>query len=315
MENIIKARKKTRKGFQHEDWPDKYLEKVSCPLCKSNSFIKLYPHTYKRIVKCKLCSLIFTNPRLKKRYLKHLYSEEYFNNTDSSHFGYENYLADEEKIVKTFSKRIKAIEKITDKKGELLDIGCATGFFMKAAKNMEWKVEGVEISDFAAEYASKHFKFKVYKDDFLKLNLKENSYDVVTLWDVIEHFYDPKKALIKIRKILKPNGIVVLSTPDVDSVPAKITQSKWVGYKLSDEHLTYFSPKTLSRLLEETGFKVIKKTHIGKHVSLDMLSDRASIYSPIIGKLISASGKVLPSNYFLYVNPFDIMCVYANKAA
>jgi len=313
MENLIKARKKTRKGFQDEDWPDRYLEKIVCPLCKSDSSKKLYPKVYRRIVKCNSCGLIFTNPRLKKRYLRHLYSEEYFNNTESSHFGYENYLGDEEKIIKTFSKRMKEIENVTKKRGKLLDIGCATGFFMKSAKNREWRVEGVEISNFAADYASKHFKFKVYKKDFLELKLKEDSYDVITLWDVIEHFNNPKKALVKINKLLKPNGTLVLSTPDVESIPAKITKGRWVGYKLSDEHLTYFSIETITKLLESAGFSVVKKTHVGKHVSLDMLSDRASIYSPLLGKLIFFVSKILPKNYFLYINPFDIMCIYAKK--
>jgi len=314
MENLIKVRQKTKKGFQNEDWPSNYLEKIPCPLCKSTSYKKLYPKVYRRIVKCSKCNLILTNPRLKKRYLKHLYSEEYFNNTNSSHFGYENYLADEEKIVRTFKKRVEAIEKVVLKKGKMLDIGCATGFFMKAARDNKWRVEGIEISEYAASYAKEHFGFKVYSKDFLTLSLPEKTYDVITLWDVIEHFNNPTAALIKIRKLLKPNGILVLSTPDVNSIPANLTGSKWVGYKLSDEHLTYFSIKTMTNLLEKTGFSVVKKSHIGKHVSLPMLSDRASIYSPILGKLINLIGRLLPKSYFIYINPFDIMCIYAKRA-
>jgi len=313
MENIIKKRKKTKKGFQLEDWPEHYLETVSCPICKENLFKKLYPKTYRRIVKCASCNLVFTNPRLKKKYLKDLYSEEYFNNTDSSHFGYENYIADEEKIIKTFSKRMSEIEKFSKKKGNLLDIGCATGFFMKAAKNRKWNVEGVEISEFAAQHAIKKYHFKIHIDDFLLLKLPNNYYDVITLWDVVEHFYDPVAALKKINKILAPGGILVLSTPDVESFPAKLTKDKGVGYKLSDEHLTYFSVETMKKLLESTGFVLTKKTHIGKHVSLPMLSDRVSIYSPVLGKLVKLVGSFLSENYFLYVNPFDIMCIYAKK--
>ena len=313
MENIIKVRKKTRKSFQDKDWPSQYLEIIPCPLCKSNIYKKLYPSTYKRVAGCLSCGLIYTNPRLKNKYLKYLYSKEYFNNTESTHFGYEDYLADENKIVKTFSKRIDDIEKIAKNKGTLLDIGCATGFFMKAAKDKKWKVEGVEISDFAANYASKRFKFKIYKDDFLNLDLPKNHYDVVTLWDVIEHFNDPKKSLAGINKILKPGGLLVLSTPDVNSWPSKITRDKWVGYKLSDEHLAYFSDKTMKMLLLQTGFSMIKKKYIGKHVSLRMLSDRVSLYSSILGKGIYLICKLLPTNYFIYVNPFDIMCIYARK--
>ena len=313
MENVIKARKKAHNGFSQEDWPIHYLEGVFCPLCNSKSFKKMYPKTYKRLVICSSCGLIFTSPRLKKGYLKHLYSKEYFNNKISSHFGYQDYLGDEKKIVKTFSKRILDIERVVKNKGKLLDIGCATGFFMKAAKDKKWDVEGVEISQFAASYASSHFKFAVYQQDFLELNLPENNYDVVTLWDVIEHFYDPVKALIKIKRILVSGGILVISTPDVNSIPAKLTKDKWIGYKLSDEHLTYFSIKTMKKLLEQTGFSIVKKNHVGKHVSLQMLSDRASIYNSSLGKIIGTASRFISKDYFLYINPLDIMCIYAKK--
>jgi len=313
MEDIIKERKKTRKGFQDEDWPEKYLEKVACPLCKNKNFRKLYSDSYRRIVICDNCKLIYTNPRLKRKYLKHLYSKEYFQNTNSSHFGYENYLADEEKIVKTFSKRMKEIEHIVGKKsGRILDVGCATGFFLKAAQNRGWKTEGVEISNFAAKYAREHFGFKVYASDFLNLKIN-GKFDVITMWDVIEHFYDPAAALSFANKLLNKGGILVMSTPDVSSLPAKLTRDKWVGYKLSDEHLTYFSIYTIKKLLKKTGFTFVKGGHVGKHVSLDMLSNRASLYHPYLGKLISIAKVIFPHNYFLYVNPFDIMCVYARK--
>jgi 2-polyprenyl-3-methyl-5-hydroxy-6-metoxy-1,4-benzoquinol methylase len=312
MENLIRARTKTRKGFQDEDWPHQFLEKISCPLCGSKNFTKLYPKFYRRLVVCKNCDLIYTNPRLRREHLEHLYSEDYFKNTESSHFGYEDYLGDEKKIVKTFSGRVKEIEKLAPK-GKILDVGCATGFFLKAASDRDWKVGGVEISEFASKYAREHFKFNVHQGDFLSLNLPKNSYDVITLWDVIEHFYDPKYTLHKVNRMLKGGGLLVISTPDVDSLPAKLTRDKWVGYKLSDEHLTYFSSKTIKRILEDTGFKVVKKNHVGKHVSIQMLSDRVSIYSPMIGKTIKLLGSFLPDNYFLYVNPFDIMCIYAKK--
>lgn len=312
MENIIKKRKKTKKGFLEKDWPQSFLEKIECPLCHSELFKKLYPKSYNRIVKCISCNLIYTNPRLKKKYLKHLYSEEYFNNNNSTHFGYENYLADEEKIVKTFEQRVKKIEKYI-KREKLLDIGCATGFFMKAASSRGWKVEGVEISEFAGEYAKSHFKFKVHTQDFLTLELKPNSYDLLTFWDVIEHFYTPIAAVKKASKLLKKNGLLVISTPDVGSIPARATRNKWVGYKLSDEHLTYFSKKTITKLLEENGFSIVKKTYIGKHVSILMLADRAAIYNFLLGRLIKMLTIFFPEKYFLYVNPFDIMCIYARK--
>lgn len=314
MQNIIQERKKTKKGFQEDDWPANYLENILCPLCSSKKATRLYPQAYKRLVKCSDCQLVYTNPRLKKGYLKHLYSKDYFCNTESVHFGYENYIGDEKKIVTTFKKRLNEIEKIANK-GKLLDVGCATGFFMKAADEMGWSVTGNEISEFAASYAKKNYKFKVFTEDFTKATIPQNSFDLITMWDVIEHFYNPIEAIKKAFKLLRDDGTLVLSTPNVNSYPARLMQARWVGYKLSDEHLTYFSLDTISKLLEKSGFQVVKKTHIGKHVSIPMLADRASIYNPLLGSLIKSSTPLLPSNYFLYVNPFDIMCIYAKKTA
>jgi 2-polyprenyl-3-methyl-5-hydroxy-6-metoxy-1,4-benzoquinol methylase len=311
MENIIKKREKV-KGSAEKDWPKKFVESISCPLCNSKVFQKLYPEHYERIVRCKKCNLIYTNPRLKNKYLKHLYSEEYFNNSNSTHFGYENYIADQKKIIKTFSKRVESIEEFV-KGGSLLDVGCAMGFFMKAAHDRKWRVEGVEISDFAAKYARSNYKFKVKTSDFLSFK-SDKTYDLITFWDVVEHFYNPIQALKKANKMLKENGLLVLSTPDVDSIPAKFTRHRWVGYKLSDEHLTYFSKDTISKLLKKAGFKVVKKSHTGKHVSIPMLADRVSLYNSYAGRLVKSSGKILPANYFMYVNPLDIMCIYAKKS-
>lgn len=309
MESLINKRKKSRRS--KKDWPKEFLEKVNCPICGSDLFKRLYPKYYERIVKCDKCDLIYTNPRLLKKYLKHLYSKDYFKNSVSTHFGYENYAEDEKKIVKTFKERVEKIESQV-KRGTLLDVGCAMGFFMKAARDAGWKVNGVEISKFASDYAKKKFNFEVYTADFLSYK-PNTTYNLITMWDVIEHFYDPISALKKANSMLKKDGLLVLSTPDVGSLPAILTKERWVGYKLSDEHLTYFSQNTISKLLEKSGFKIVKKTHIGKHVSIPMLADRISIYNNGLGKLVKMTGNLFPKNYFLYINPFDIMCIYAKK--
>lgn len=313
MKSLLNKRIKSKNSKEFEDWPKEYLEIVSCPICFSKKNKKLYPKKYKRIVKCANCGLIYTNPRLKKKYLKHLYSEDYFRNNKSAHFGYENYLGDENKILTTFNSRIEDIEENVAK-GRLLDVGCATGFFMKAAKDRGWVVEGNEISKFASDYAKKNYKFSIFNEDFLNLPVPKIKYDLITMWDVIEHFYDPISAVKKASNLLNPDGMLVISTPDVNSIPAKITKDKWIGYKLSDEHLTYFSSKTISALLKSGGFEIVKKKHIGKHVSIPMIADRASIYNNKLGYLIRKTQFFFPKKYFLYVNPFDIMCIYAKKA-
>ena len=312
MNQFLKQQTEKKRGSLQEDWPSQYLETISCPLCKSPKYKLLYKKTYSRIVKCEHCSLIYTNPRLKSQYLKHLYTKSYFQNTNSSHFGYENYLGDKIKIIKTFSKRLKQIEKFIPR-GSLLDVGCATGFFLKVAYDNKWKVEGLEISKYAANIARSQLGFNIYEKGLQEPKILGKKYTLITLWDVIEHFYDPKKELQSIHTLLKKDGLLVISTPDVGSIPSLISGHRWVGYKLSDEHLMYFSEKTIKLLLKGTGFEVIKITHVGKHVSMTMLADRISLYNKFMGSIVKKISSSFAEDFNLYVNPYDIMCVYARK--
>lgn len=301
-----------RKKSADVTWPKTYLEIILCPLCKEKGWKKLYPKHHARIVQCISCGLIYTNPRLKPRFLKHLYSEEYFKNNNSHVMGYTDYVKDEENITKTFLKRLRAIEKYA-KKGRLLDVGCATGFFLNSARENGWSVEGVEVSDFAADFARKRFDLQVYKGDISTINLPKNRYDVITLWDVIEHVTDPINVLKHLRMNLTDNGILVITTPDADSIPARLAKHMWMGYKLSDEHLMYLSKKTIENLLERAGLAMIDNHHVGKHVYFSLFANRVGMYSKLAGKLLNLFGKVLPHTLSFYVSAFDIMCVYAKK--
>ena len=308
----IKLKKHIQKSSHKNILPPKYLENIFCPLCNSKTYTQKYPEYYPRIVTCIKCELIYTNPRLKNKYLKELYTEEYFKNDHSSILGYSSYLQDRKNIIKTFDKRLKVIETFVSP-GKLLDIGCATGFFMHSAKMRAWKVEGVEISKFAASYAKERFGFKIYVGDVRQIDLPANTYDLITMWDVVEHLTNPIEVIQVSKRALKKNGLLVFSTPNVGSLPAKLTKHKWIGYKLSDEHLAYFSKKTVALLLEKAGFSLVLSKHVGKYVNLSLFADRIGLYNKAVGTILNAAQFVLPKDLSFYVNPFDIMCVYAKK--
>ncbi|HWY79977.1 MAG TPA: class I SAM-dependent methyltransferase [Candidatus Sulfotelmatobacter sp.] len=303
----------TRESFHNSiTWPKKNLEIIICPLCNSPQYTILYPHFYPRVVICQKCSLVYTNPRLKESYLKELYTKDYFQNEHSAHYGYEDYIADSGKIKKTFEKRLNDIEKLK-KPGNVLDVGCAMGFFMDVCVQHGWQVEGVEISEFAAEYVKNKLGYRIHTGDFQKVALPKETYDLITLWDVIEHVPDPVATLKKIYTLLKPGGMLVLTTPDAGSLPAKLTQHRWIGYKLSDEHLTYFSLKTLRNICEEAGLSIIRYHQVGKHVSYAMFTNRVALYNKLIGSALMHAGKVLPKDFSFYISAFDIICIYAVK--
>jgi 2-polyprenyl-3-methyl-5-hydroxy-6-metoxy-1,4-benzoquinol methylase len=139
----------------------------------------------------------------------------------------------------------------------LLDAGCGPGFFVKAAANAGFTAAGVEISEFAANFARQELGLNVWPGGVRRAELGRGPYDVVTLWDVIEHLPDPTDSLAAINSVLRPGGLLVLSTGDVDSLVAKLSGARWHLFTLP-EHLWFFNRQSLRRLLARTGFGLLQ---------------------------------------------------------
>lgn len=286
---------------------------VPCNLCGSSERQPYCPENGLGLVECQQCGLVYVSPRPDANELYALYGETYFHNNDSGVVGYANYIADEGNIRKTAVRRLKHVERFI-RRGKLLDVGCATGFFIDEAKKRGWQVEGMDVSSFAVEYAHSHFGLDVRHGSLTELDFPHNAYDLVSLWDVIEHVPDPVAYVRRSAELLRPGGIIVLATPDVDSFPAKLMGKRWVGYKLSEEHIYYFSVKTLTKMLNDTGFDVVNVRHVGKYVTLRLFLDRLGMYFPWLAKLLELGERALKlSEWSLYVNPFDIVAVTARK--
>lgn len=169
------------------------------------------------------------------------------------------YLEEEAGRRKASRKVLESIERLATK-GKILDIGSSAGFFLAEAKCRGWETTGIEFSSWSKRYAEEHFGLTVYDQPLEKLNWPKENFDAVTMLDVIEHLTEPWKILSEIKKILKPNGICVITTPDIDSLTAKLAKEKW--YAILPGHLFYFSPKTLEKILVEAGFRIIqRRTH------------------------------------------------------
>jgi len=286
---------------------------IPCNLCGSADHQPYCPENGLGLVQCSRCGLVFVSPRPDPNELYALYGETYFHNDESGTVGYTNYLRDEANIRKTFAGRLAHLERFV-KPGKLLDVGCAAGFFLDEAQGRGWAVQGLDVSSFAAHYAAERFGFDVRQGSFTDLDYPAGDYDLVTLWDVIEHVPDPKAYLQRAAALLRSGGVLALATPDVDSLPARLTGKRWVGYKLSEEHVYYFSARTLSRMLDEVGFEVVNVRHVGKYVTLRLFLDRLGMYSPLLAKTLALAEKAFKlSAWSLYVNPFDIVAITARK--
>jgi 2-polyprenyl-3-methyl-5-hydroxy-6-metoxy-1,4-benzoquinol methylase len=135
----------------------------------------------------------------------------------------------------------------------LLDVGCALGLMLRVATDDGWEAVGVETSEFAAQYATRETGCIVYTGTLQEACFEGNSFDAVTLMDVIEHVPEPRALLAEVNRILRPGGVVFLVTPNFGSLFVRLYKEKAYGIG-PEEHVIYFQPKTLKNLLHASGF-------------------------------------------------------------
>ena len=283
-----------------------------CYLCQGPTTHRLYA-SLPKIWICKKCGLVFHYPQPELDFLKEHYGKGYFISRSSVAVGYDNYLRDEENIRMSFRKRFRYIDRFFVKPGRLLDVGCAAGFFLSEAVSRGWNAEGVEISAFMSQYAQRS-GLRVFEGAFEEYAEKADAaFDMVTVWDVFEHLRDPRKDLCKIHRLLKRGGCLVMTTPAIDSLPHFLFRERWMGFK-EEEHLFFFSKKTMNSLLAQCGFKVRFMKFEGKYVSLDLLKRRIGCYWKGLSEYLRRS---FPTRWGrsnnLYINPMDIRLVIAQK--
>jgi 2-polyprenyl-3-methyl-5-hydroxy-6-metoxy-1,4-benzoquinol methylase len=290
---------------------------IPCNLCGSENRRPFMPQNEKGLVACLDCGLVYVSPRPDANELYALYGETYFRNNDDGTVGYHDYIADERNIRRTFNRRLDMLHKFIQPGGgrKLLDVGCAAGFFVDEAARRGWQVEGLDVSGFAVEYVRENFGHTAYNTSLLEADhLQDGSYSMVTMWDVIEHVPDPAANLERAAALLESGGVYALITPDVGSLVARLTGKRWIGYKLSEEHVYYFSVRTLSRMLNEAGFDVVDVRHEGKFVTLRLFLDRLGFYLPVLSQPLQAIERALNlSEKSAYINPFDMMWIVARK--
>jgi SAM-dependent methyltransferase len=146
--------------------------------------------------------------------------------------------------------------------GRLLEIGCAAGFLLVAARERGFAARGVEMSAWAAAHARDAYGLDVTTGYLERIDLPAGHFDVVVMADVIEHLHDPRRTLQHIHRVLRPGGRLLLLTPDVGSLMARLAGRRWWG--LLDDHYFYFSRATLRRLLESEGYAVERLCALGR---------------------------------------------------
>ena len=285
---------------------------MNCPICRSVKISKKNHIRYRNLSICRQCGVVFVYPQPHKKSIAQLYNSSYFKNDRSHLCGYENYGKDRKLIIKTAHRRLEFIEKNCQLRGKLLDIGCSMGFFLKVAEDRGWKVRGIDISEDAITIAQEDLMGKVRATTLEESSFPNNHFDLITLWDTLEHVPDPVQTISQCYRILKPGGCLILTVPNISSWPAKIMGTNWMGYK--DEHLFYFTRRSLKILLTQAGFEVKKIRYTGKYINLNMFTKRLSLYSVPIATIIQKLINLLRLNtHSIYINPLDIVMIISQK--
>ena len=274
-------------------------KEIVCPLCSKTEIKYFCQKKGFNIYKCQNCKLLFVYPVPKSI---EVYNDDYFSGAEKG-FGYVDYDADKEPMVPTFEKYLDIIAKLGYKSGNLLDIGAATGFFMKIAEDKGFETVGIEISNFAAE-KGREKGLKVITGDLLSHRFPEKNFDVITMFDVIEHVPDPKALIKEASRVLKNGGLLVINTPDAESLWAKVLGKRW-QLIMPPEHVNYFSPKNLGDYLSKNGFSVKLSTKIGKRFTLQYIMKMLYKWQGWRIFLIQSRSGGLLSRIYLPINLHD----------
>lgn len=195
------------------------------------------------------------------------YDEAYFAGAGAGGCGYGGYLLDRELILANFARRARWIASVAQGK-RVLDVGAAYGFFVAAARAAGLDAVGLEPVPACAAFAARELGVVLETGRIEDAPLPPASFDVVTLFDVIEHLADPAAALRRIHGLLAPGGTVIVETGDLGGLLARVCGSRWYYYD-PPQHLTYFSLASLESLLVRSGFSPpAEVAHLGREVSV-----------------------------------------------
>lgn len=254
----------------------------ACPSCGAHA----YKTVFDSIRRCTDCGLCFVTPlsppdepRESEEYFLNEYLPLHQSNLEASCAERRAHL----EMIRHFAK--------LPERPRLLDVGCALGLMLEVATAQGWEAAGVEPSDFAARYAAERSGCTVYPGMLQEAGFASQSFDVVTLMDVIEHVVRPRELLIEIHRVLRPGGVLFSVTPNFGSFFVHLYGREAYGVGPS-EHINCFEASTLRKLILNAGFsrmKTVTKDFYADNLNRLLRRKKAGATSDLKGAFASGS--------------------------
>lgn len=282
--------------------PDKLMD---CQVCGSHEG---YKPVLKQLDQCTACGFI-TYHDFDRTALKGIYTDEYFAGDE-----YPDYLGQQDALRRSMRHHLQQMWRYRPQRGSLLEVGCAYGLFLDEARPYFRSVTGIDICVTPTTYAKEQLGLKVTEGEFLTTGFPATSFDVICLWDTIEHLSAPEDYLQKAAGLLAPEGTLFLTTGDIGSFNARWKGPQWRQIH-PPSHLHYFSRRTITRLLDRLGFEVLGiETTPYYHTLFNIFASiqlRAGMTGRGASLALAALGEKIARRIGFWINLGDIMFVAA----
>ncbi len=230
----------------------KNFAEIECPLCQSKNILDYFKDE-SSLKRCQNCRIVFTHPL--PEFLSDAYDEDYYR------IWYEQQFRQR---VKLWEKRMRVVKKFC-RSGRLLDVGTGDGLFLKIASSSNFEISGTEISPAAVKAAKDLYGLNIHLTEIEDSDFEKDYFDVVTLWHVIEHVQAPLLVFKAAHKLLKPGGVIIVATPNLDKYLSRfiyrlLHRQPYPFYSpRGEQHLFHFTQDTLERMINRAGFRTVSK--------------------------------------------------------
>ncbi len=258
---------------------------AQCPVCASPEAHAVTVQNQLPVVRCARCRHAYVWPVPSAEFIAGLYQGAYYSGSNGN-LGFSDYGALEPARRRMFARHLHRVRPYV-RPGRVLDVGAATGDFLKVARALGWEVLAVDPSP--ARALVREAGIPLVGNTLEDAEVEPHSLDLVTFWDVLEHLPDPVPVLRRARRLLRPGGVIALTVPDAANLLTRVSGARWFGYKLAGEHLQFFTDESLRRALAGAGLEVVVRVPVTWSCTVSYVADRAGLYLGAAGRVLKGA--------------------------